>query len=94
MHRTLVSANTSIGQHFLKNPMVVTGYVHCIGHTSHLSTCAATTQVPAPAAFLNQYSPYFCRIVDKSAIRSTDVVLEVGPGTGNLTVKVREDNVI
>lgn len=29
-------------------------------------------------------------IVDKSAIRGTDVVLEVGPGTGNLTVKVRQ----
>lgn len=24
-------------------------------------------------------------IVDKSAIRSTDIVLEIGPGTGNLT---------
>lgn len=29
-------------------------------------------------------------IVDKSAIRSTDVVMEVGPGTGNLTVKLLE----
>ncbi len=46
MHRTLISANTSLGQHFLKNPMVVQG------------------------------------IVDKAAIRSTDVVMEVGPGTG------------
>lgn len=27
-------------------------------------------------------------IVDKAAIRSTDVVMEVGPGTGNLTVKL------
>jgi 18S rRNA (adenine1779-N6/adenine1780-N6)-dimethyltransferase len=24
-------------------------------------------------------------IVDKSAIRPTDVILEIGPGTGNLT---------
>jgi len=54
VHRTLITANTSLGQHFLKNPMVVQG------------------------------------IVDKAAIRSTDVVMEVGPGTGNLTVKLLE----
>ncbi|XP_071454942.1 probable dimethyladenosine transferase [Hetaerina americana] len=29
-------------------------------------------------------------MVDKAAIRSTDVVLEIGPGTGNLTVKLLE----
>uniref|UniRef100_A0A803VUL7 rRNA adenine N(6)-methyltransferase n=1 Tax=Ficedula albicollis TaxID=59894 RepID=A0A803VUL7_FICAL len=29
-------------------------------------------------------------IVDKAALRRTDVVLEVGPGTGNLTVKMLE----
>jgi len=29
-------------------------------------------------------------IVEKSAIRPTDVVLEVGPGTGNMTVKMLE----
>ena len=29
-------------------------------------------------------------IVDKSAIRSTDTVLEIGPGTGNMTVKLLE----
>lgn len=54
VHRTLISANTSLGQHFLKNPMVVQG------------------------------------IVDKASIRSTDIVMEVGPGTGNLTVKLLE----
>lgn len=50
--RTLLSANTSIGQHFLKNPAVVDA------------------------------------IIAKSNIRSTDTVLEVGPGTGNLTVRL------
>lgn len=30
------------------------------------------------------------RIVEKANLRSTDVVLEVGPGTGNLTVKILE----
>ena len=27
-------------------------------------------------------------IVDKAGLRSTDIVLEVGPGTGNLTVRI------
>lgn len=29
-------------------------------------------------------------MLDKSALRSTDVVLEIGPGTGNMTVKILE----
>jgi 18S rRNA (adenine1779-N6/adenine1780-N6)-dimethyltransferase len=29
-------------------------------------------------------------IVDKAALKSTDLVLEVGPGTGNLTVRILE----
>lgn len=29
-------------------------------------------------------------IVDKAGIKSTDVVLEIGPGTGNMTVKLLE----
>lgn len=29
-------------------------------------------------------------IIEKSAIRPTDVVLEIGPGTGNMTVKILE----
>lgn len=46
--------NTGLGQHILKNPLVVQA------------------------------------IVDKSALRNTDVVLEIGPGTGNLTSKCLE----
>jgi 18S rRNA (adenine1779-N6/adenine1780-N6)-dimethyltransferase len=45
-----------LGQHFLKNPMVVKG------------------------------------IVDKSLLRPSDVVLEVGPGTGNLTMRLLEQS--
>lgn len=30
------------------------------------------------------------RIIEKAALRPTDVVLEVGPGTGNMTVKLLE----
>jgi len=29
-------------------------------------------------------------MIEKAALRPTDVVLEVGPGTGNLTVKLLE----
>ncbi|XP_062899058.1 probable dimethyladenosine transferase isoform X1 [Mobula hypostoma] len=46
--------NTGIGQHILKNPLIVNS------------------------------------IIDKTAIRPTDVILEVGPGTGNMTVKILE----
>jgi Ribosomal RNA adenine dimethylase len=42
----LVAPNTSIGQHFLKNPAVITS------------------------------------IIDKAGVKPTDVVLEIGPGTG------------
>ena len=46
----LIAPNTSLGQHFLKNPAVVTA------------------------------------IVAKAGIKPTDSVLELGPGTGNMTV--------
>uniref|UniRef100_A0A8D0A4T1 rRNA adenine N(6)-methyltransferase n=1 Tax=Sander lucioperca TaxID=283035 RepID=A0A8D0A4T1_SANLU len=46
--------NTGMGQHILKNPLIVNG------------------------------------IIEKAALRPTDVVLEVGPGTGNMTVKLLE----
>lgn len=52
----LVAPNTNLGQHFLKNPAVVTS------------------------------------IVAKAAIKPTDVVLEVGPGTGNVTVPLLEQS--
>ena len=46
----LMAPNTSLGQHFLKNPAVVTS------------------------------------IIQKAGIKPTDVVLEIGPGTGNMTI--------
>lgn len=51
----LITPNTGLGQHFLKNPAVVTA------------------------------------IVKKSAIKATDVVLEIGPGTGNLTIPLLKE---
>ncbi|KAL3790597.1 hypothetical protein HJC23_008803 [Cyclotella cryptica] len=52
----LIAPNTSLGQHFLKNPAVVTA------------------------------------IVAKAAIKPTDVVLEIGPGTGNMTVPLLQQS--
>jgi len=52
----LITPNTSLGQHFLKNPAVVSS------------------------------------IVKKAAIRNTDVVLEIGPGTGNMTIPLLEQS--
>ncbi|XP_041359884.1 probable dimethyladenosine transferase [Gigantopelta aegis] len=49
-----ISFHRDIGQHILKNPLVVAS------------------------------------MIEKSALRPTDVVLEVGPGTGNMTVKLLE----
>ncbi|XP_075590005.1 putative dimethyladenosine transferase isoform X2 [Dermatophagoides farinae] len=49
-----IKFNKVLGQHILKNPLVVTS------------------------------------MVDKAALRSSDVVLEVGPGTGNMTMKLLE----
>lgn len=49
-NNNLLSANTSLGQHFLKNPAVILA------------------------------------IVEKAGIKATDVVLEIGPGTGNMTL--------
>lgn len=52
----LITPNTTLGQHFLKNPAVVAA------------------------------------IVAKAALKKTDVVLEVGPGTGNMTVPLLESS--
>lgn len=46
--------NTDLGQHILKNPLIITS------------------------------------MVEKAAVKTTDTVLEVGPGTGNLTAKLLE----
>mmetsp|Transcript_36298 Transcript_36298/g.87591 ORF Transcript_36298/g.87591 Transcript_36298/m.87591 type:complete len:339 (-) Transcript_36298:212-1228(-) len=52
----LITPNTSLGQHFLKNPAVVTA------------------------------------IVAKAGIKPTDSVLEIGPGTGNMTVPLLQNS--
>lgn len=52
IQRQGIRFNKCLGQHVLKNPLVINN------------------------------------MVEKAALRSTDVVLEVGPGTGNMTVKM------
>jgi 18S rRNA (adenine1779-N6/adenine1780-N6)-dimethyltransferase len=54
--RTLLAPNTTIGQHFLKNPAVVDA------------------------------------IISRAELRPSDITLEVGPGTGNLTVRLLEQS--
>jgi 18S rRNA (adenine1779-N6/adenine1780-N6)-dimethyltransferase len=59
-HTTLIAPNTTLGQHFLKNPAVITA------------------------------------IIDKAGVKPTDTVLEIGPGTGNMTMPLlqRAKNVV
>ncbi|XP_014673758.1 PREDICTED: probable dimethyladenosine transferase isoform X2 [Priapulus caudatus] len=54
VQRQGIQFNRDLGQHILKNPLVVNS------------------------------------LVEKAALRPTDVVLEVGPGTGNMTVKLMD----
>lgn len=56
----LIAPNTTLGQHFLKNPAVITA------------------------------------IIDKAGVKPTDTVLEIGPGTGNMTIPLlqRAKNVV
>ena len=53
-NRQAMVFNTGLGQHILKNPLVVQS------------------------------------LVEKAALRQTDTVLEIGPGTGNMTVRMLE----
>jgi 18S rRNA (adenine1779-N6/adenine1780-N6)-dimethyltransferase len=52
----LVTPNTQLGQHFLKNPAVIAA------------------------------------IIQKAGVKSTDTVLEIGPGTGNMTVPLLQQS--
>jgi len=53
-HNNLITPNTTLGQHFLKNPAIIQA------------------------------------IIQKSSVKATDVVLEIGPGTGNMTMPLLE----
>eukprot|EP00049_Salpingoeca_infusionum_P018971 m.359569 g.359569 ORF g.359569 m.359569 type:complete len:315 (-) comp18629_c0_seq1:132-1076(-) len=61
------------------------------------ATSAVGGQIKADLVFNKDFGQHILKnpliiqgIVDKAAIRSSDTVLEIGPGTGNLTVKMLE----
>ena len=55
-NKNLIAPNTTLGQHFLKNPAVISA------------------------------------IIQKSGVKGTDVVLEIGPGTGNMTLPLLQQS--
>ncbi|SCV73238.1 BQ2448_7163 [Microbotryum intermedium] len=63
----------TLGQHILKSPQSV----QLIAVRGRLQRRGAVTWAQVAQA-----------IVDKASLRASDVVLEVGPGTGNLTVRI------
>jgi hypothetical protein len=96
-----IEFHKSKGQHILKNPLV-RAHLHrqgsrggcargrgggcCLWLLHVLRRCA-----PPPAASLFDLAPVHQivdTIVEKAGIKATDVVLEIGPGTGNLTMKL------
>ena len=70
-------ADKSYGQHFLKNPLVIDAIVEKVRRpTGHLLLVAHGRS---------------CQFVGEQAgVKSTDIVLEIGPGSGNLTMKLLE----
>lgn len=74
-----IVADKSKGQHFLKNPLVVR---RRWGRRMARIPCSRPLCV-TPSSQVNS-------IVQKAALRATDTVLEIGPGTGNMTMKLLE----
>lgn len=95
-----IEFHKSKGQHILKNPLVrawlrvwgrqwrrVAGQEGCCCWLLHvLWRCAVppTLSLSAPPPVHQIVDT----IVEKAGIKATDVVLEIGPGTGNLTMKL------
>ena len=77
-------------------------FVHCIYDTlqtpSYVNEGDLISRLPATGIeFLKSRGQHILKnpqviqsIVDKAGVKSTDVVLEIGPGTGNLTLKLLE----
>ena len=66
----------SRGQHILKNPQIITSIVEKVGEWGG-DVCRTLCVC-------------VCYMLLQAALNSTDVVLEVGPGTGNMTIKLLE----
>jgi spermidine synthase len=50
--------------------------------------CRAVSEVQSNLLYVHQLKASFSRIVLKAELKQSDVVLEIGPGTGNLTTKI------
>lgn len=76
---------TGVGQHILKNPLVVNSIIEKVSHV--LNIWALKCEYVVRGSYFHTFhsKPTF-----QAALRPTDVVLEVGPGTGNMTVKLLE----
>ena len=66
------------GQHILKNPLIVTSMVEKV--CEYIVCCCCIVRLLSLSLSL------------QAALRPTDTVLEVGPGTGNMTVKLLEQS--
>lgn len=69
-----IQFNKTFGQHILKNPLVVTSMIEKVRLCETKKICS----------FLN-WSLFL-----QAALKPSDVALEIGPGTGNMTVKLLE----
>lgn len=97
-HADLLYRNSTekFGQHILKNPLVRYSPPELIVHRSCLFFIfpflrlrkggLVSTILCSPT----ELTWLYCSIVDKANLRASDMVLEVGPGTGNLTVRILE----
>lgn len=68
----LIAPNTAIGQHFLKNPAVVNSIVQ-----------KSAVKV---SRFVSHFTWRQTTILYLTSCQPTDTVLEIGPGTGNMTL--------
>ena len=71
------------GQHILKNPLVITAMIEKVSFIIVFNYMINTLDDPLPHIKIVNKS-----FSSQSALRANDVVLEVGPGTGNMTVKL------
>lgn len=90
--------NTGVGQHILKNPLVVNGIIEKVGNMNLSFFGRLLQAVTAELICLKcqyvvtvlYFHTFHLKLSFQAALRPTDVVLEVGPGTGNMTVKLLE----
>ena len=76
--------------------LIVTYLISIISNTDRFGQHILKNPLVAQALvlFKNVFSfvliLYFDSIVDKASLRPTDIVFEIGPGTGNLTARILE----